>query len=275
MKANNLRLLILFGLFINFFSPAYADQSIRYYDVELVIFENLEETSDNNEVWPKGKQLVVPENATRLGRTFAGTLPPEFLTEHNFKLLSLEEYQLQNEAETLKESEQYKILLHTGWRQPGLAKDVAVPIHFTHLISDTPEETVPTDVEQTSEEQVSVNKSQAETVTPEIEVNKVPSLDGHASLEGLITVVLSRYLHIDVEMLYRKEADETNIDMYDTSFLEDRSDREPVYYLKQSRKMRSKQTHYIDHPRIGILVRMTPFKIELPAEPASVINPKS
>ena len=33
-----------------------------------------------------------------------------------------------------------------------------------------------------------------------------------------------------------------------------------VIPMKQSRRMRSKELHYIDHPMLGILVRVTPIE---------------
>ncbi|MDH5444684.1 MAG: peptidoglycan binding protein CsiV [Gammaproteobacteria bacterium] len=246
-----MRLLISTILFFFINNYTLAEENIRYYDIELVVFENLEESADNNEIWPSGKQLVVPDNATILGQKFKGELPPEYDSRHLFKLLSLDDYQLKEHSDMLKESENYRVLLHMGWRQPGLARDKAIPIHFTHVISENTEEPAP--------QEGTVPNSE-----PDVQSVPASSIRSLANLEGVINIVLSRYLHLDVEMLYKKEADDVSVDMYDTSFLEERSDREPIYYLKQNRRMRSKETHYIDHPKFSMLVRITPFKIEVP-----------
>ena len=37
-----------------------------------------------------------------------------------------------------------------------------------------------------------------------------------------------------------------------------------VYRMKQSRRMRSNETHYMDHPRFGIVARVTPYESEQP-----------
>lgn len=49
-----------------------------------------------------------------------------------------------------------------------------------------------------------------------------------------------------------------------SSALEERFDflPETVYSLKQSRKLRSKELHYIDHPRFGIILRIDPISYE-------------
>ena len=63
------------------------------------------------------------------------------------------------------------------------------------------------------------------------------------------------------------------LDMFDSSFLEDRRGKEAVYYLHQNRRMRSKETHYIDHPVMSMLVRITPY--EVVASPAAVSKTKT
>ena len=258
----NLRLLISGYLLFCLLQPLAAEETIRYYDIELLVFENLDESIENKEVWPEGKQLEAPENATILGQKFSGQLPPEYNQKYLFKILPLADFQLTEEAETLKTSEKYRILMHTGWRQPGLAREVAIPVQFSHIISDEAP-----GIEETAETGTAVQAAQSPQALQTAEVPAdVTAMTNKAKLQGLITIVLSRYLHLDVEMLYQKQDQPGYVDMYDTSFLEGRTDQEPIYYLKQTRRMRSQETHYIDHPKFSMLVRITPFKVETPAE---------
>ena len=59
---------------------------------------------------------------------------------------------------------------------------------------------------------------------------------GAGTLEGTITLNRRRYLHADVDLWF-----------------EDTDTLLPVR-LQQSRRMRSKELHYIDHPRLGVLI---------------------
>ena len=77
MKAYNLRILLGTGLFFFLFQLALSEENIRYYDIEIVVFESLQDTTENNEIWPTAKQLVIPENAAILGRKYEGKLPPD------------------------------------------------------------------------------------------------------------------------------------------------------------------------------------------------------
>ena len=258
MKANNLRFLISTALFLFLILPLHAEEeNIRYYDIELVVFENLEENTDIDEVWPSGKQLQVPENAAILGRKFEGKLPPQYDTRYLFNTLSVNDYQLKEEVDSIKQAEQYRLLLHTGWRQPGLPKADAVTVYFKHAVAES-EGGV-----QSSEEIASLQSAQpGDTPTapaePEANINLPVSV---AQLDGLITIALSRYLHVDMELLYKKGSESSSVDMYDSSFLEDRRAMESMFYIKQNRRMRSKETHYIDHPKLGVLIRITPYEV--------------
>lgn len=82
MKAYNLRILLVTGLFLFLFQPimSMSEENIRYYDIELVVFESLEEAMDNNEIclrpsnwkylkirpfWDENLRVNCPRNTTQ------------------------------------------------------------------------------------------------------------------------------------------------------------------------------------------------------------------
>lgn len=68
-----------------------------------------------------------------------------------------------------------------------------------------------------------------------------------AELEGTIRFFMSRHLHLDVNLLFRDAAAGSgNI----------------VYRLSEQRKLKSQETHYFDHPKLGVLVRVMPLDLE-------------
>jgi hypothetical protein len=107
--------------------------------------------------------------------------------------------------------------------------------------------------------------------------------------EGIIRLRLKRYLHLDVDLLYYEQnppmivnsqkelsdnwlsidtlIDTQPIDLYQSDIESDyqNSNKPIAYHFTHSRKMRSNELHYIDHPRLGILALVTP--IEAPEEP--------
>lgn len=56
-------------------------------------------------------------------------------------------------------------------------------------------------------------------------------------LSGTLTLILSRYLHIETDLLYREGPDR-------------------AYPMQQSRRMRSDELHYLDHPVIGMAIEV-------------------
>lgn len=275
MTAHNLRFLFGIGLFFLLGAPASSQNEVRYYDIELVVFENLDEPTDNNEIWPAAKVLNLPDELAILGRKYEGKLASQYDPRTLFNVLTEEEYQLTEDIENLRASGQYRILLHTGWRQPGLARKQAISVYFKHAIADTDTPLEPLDA--TAINEPAQTPAQAGGL-PEALPSPLPIINpSMANLEGLITIVLSRYLHLDVEMLYKRDPSPAEVDMFDTSFLEDTRDKEKVFYLKQNRRMRSKETHYIDHPVFSMLVRITPYELAaaVPATPTPVTPGKT
>jgi hypothetical protein len=75
-------------------------------------------------------------------------------------------------------------------------------------------------------------------------------------LGGTVGVALRRYLHLEVDLHWYEgeRPDETG---------------RPVpqwTHVELARRMRSGETHYVDHPRIGALVRVTPFGLDAPLD---------
>jgi hypothetical protein len=71
-------------------------------------------------------------------------------------------------------------------------------------------------------------------------------------LEGAIRFYMSRYLHLDVNLLYR----ETGV-----------AGVAPVYRISEQRRIKSQETHYFDHPRFGVLVRVMPLEKDKDRKP--------
>lgn len=73
-------------------------------------------------------------------------------------------------------------------------------------------------------------------------------------LAGNVGVYLRRYLHVEFDLAWLEER------LLD-AFGEQTLRWAPI---EQSRRMRSGETHYVDHPRVGALVHITPFALAEP-----------
>ena len=84
-------------------------------------------------------------------------------------------------------------------------------------------------------------------------------------LEGTVKVVLGRYLHVYADLLLRRRMPEGFIGENRVDGLQRTSNdngagfREPTtqrhaFQMRQHRRMRSNEIHYLDHPMMGMIV---------------------
>ncbi len=211
------------------FSAQTAAGEVRYYDVELIIFENLDEKDRLSENWPTSIDQTLPESEKmiEIGHPYPGRIPREYKPSYTFKPLSRNHYRLGEAARRIESSPHRRVLLHTAWRQPGMSGEEAINVHI--------KKTIPAASGETS------NTAFANET---------------GELEGYIKVILSRYLHVDADIAFR--AQPKNTDVFDFS----EETKEPVVYrLKQlRRRIRSTELHYLDNPVLGMLITMRPVE---------------
>ena len=230
----------------------------RWYDVELIIFTPTGDDFLDAEAWPQNPQLPAIENARSL--TSATRQSSKTRT---FQTLTSDERQLDGAYRQLKASSQFEPLVHIGWRQPGLKKNEAVPVRIT----------LGFDGKFLAPEEVPTARSGTLFRQPEL-----PRLD------GTVKVILSRYLHLETDLVYRMEADDSmmqrgerpdpavinlstsvrpdRVRSRDGNLLDSDSSAQNSRYLEfvvnNSRRMRSKELHYLDHPILGVIALITP-----------------
>jgi hypothetical protein len=83
---------------------------------------------------------------------------------------------------------------------------------------------------------------------------------GSGSIDGTVTLILERYLHLDVDLRLVTAGG-------GASALYPAASGRPAYRLTEKRRIRSNQLHYFDHPRFGVIARVTPY--ESPEAPAA------
>ena len=246
------------------------------YDVEIAIFKNLKVPTSREFVLPVSSPGK-PENMLDLSSSSsvaaARKMGYEVLPGDNFRLLDV--------VARLIESPRYELLLHTAWRQPGLELDQAMPVwikggrifgnEYTSIDSNLElfDNRAKNAIKQKSGEQTFEFDEQT------LEAQKLQLLEqqkalGHKGLyelEGKISVVLSRYLHVFTDLVLRRPrlsndgspsnaAEQAYVaaNFADTRILNN-------HHLKEHRRMRSKNLHYIDSPEFGLLVLITPYEV--------------
>lgn len=190
-----------------------------------------------------------------------------------FVRLPEEELQLVKLRDRLDSSPGYRTLAHVGWRQPLSRQEKP---RLVHVSSNRRRKALPLMTAPMSTPDPSLNDEAVATAEPQM-----PLL----TLDGTVSVALGRYLHVDVDLVYAPDepsvlgapngsitpsAQETTGPVDGTGTADTPSVASPpppavaVYRLVQSRRMRSNELHYLDHPLFGVLVQATPVKLGRP-----------
>ncbi|EAR20592.1 CsiV family protein [Nitrococcus mobilis] len=188
------------------------------YAVEVVIFRHWEAPDNDAEFWPH-QPPPISRSATQrlvtLGPAASGADAP------GFNRLPATKLQLAGIHQRLARSNDYRVLLHVGWRQPGLkpnnAAAVVLPLNWFPPAQLT----------------AGAGASQ----------NPFESLPQGTRLWGTLRLLQRRYLHFQVDLRYRRDGARAG-------------DAATVYPMTQSRRMRVGEIHYLDHPVLGILVQV-------------------
>ena len=223
----------LAGIGLN--SLAYA----KDYAIEVIIFVNKDGLQQTAEQFSFNHVIPVPSNGITLDSTTNNT---------DWQPIPAEDYILNNVAEKLTRSGRYRILKHLAWRQPVVDRDDALPINITagrDFTSLFPERAYR-----------QIEFSDTSTETDQSASNTV------RELAGTINVVITRYIHVYSDMVYR-------LPRSNPMSIDDALNRDQVlvdYAVNSHRRMRSRELHYIDHPLVGILVEATPIEEDLEQE---------
>ena len=82
--------------------------------------------------------------------------------------------------------------------------------------------------------------------------SKQTTVNGMPVMEGLVSVSVKRYLHVNLDMTLRKDRVSAGGESKN-GVLESRVRR---FRMQEHRRMRSGELHYLDHPMMGVLIRI-------------------
>ncbi|MFO8154488.1 MAG: CsiV family protein [Pseudomonadota bacterium] len=293
MAKNQLALRLFFVPFTTLLLalPAAAPAEDRsWYDVEIIVFTH--EGDPGSETWPLEPERPATRNALPIlprpeaeetgrgeeeGEAEAPTVSPA-LDHVPFQALPTDEFQLPRTSRRIFESEHYHLLAHTAWRQPGLDRELALPIHLQGGLYWREE-----DADGEPVVRIEPNLPRAEWteelthLAPHLEdedeeAPEPPDMLPYAAegppppvIDGTIRIIQTRYLHADIDLLFRTPDPDERMRAYHRPDLviqdPNRADAVPDRFrIVDSRRMRSGEIHYIDHPLVGIIVYVTPYE---------------
>jgi len=295
-------------------------EEIPWYQVEIIIFERNDPAGAQAELWPDDPGSPPLNTATELHSPLdtpfvaatpelAALLEPVTPPEgpppvKPFELLGETEFRLNDVMTKLSNSTAYRPLLHAAWRQPTHSRAEAAPVHIFggELAAGNEPDAAPTPSNELgsapAEGGATTEPSGADAETapsayrpedsgatePAGPDQVVPTEGGESAplyqVDGAVTVSVERYLHARLDLLYRR-----SLPVQDPTLPPDAPEAMELhtFRLQTSRRMRSQELHYIDHPLFGVLVMVTPFELpqaepeqvqpELPATPLGPTGP--
>ncbi len=192
----------------------------RMYQVELIVFSRAE--TNPQEYWPTDVKLSYPENLVNL--------KTEGNSSDGFSVLPASERLLNSQAATLARSGTYTLLYHQAWRQMIYGRKTNIFINGGKVFGN------------------------------------------HQELEGSIALSVGQYLKIQSNLwLTQFVPAGTNLteswpELPPSPFADTtQTDKNQDFLIKriikvsQERSMRSNEIHYIDHPLLGIIVKIVPY----------------
>lgn len=247
------RRLWVFALLLGISGVALGEEP-RLFTVEVIIFEHAGAAAKQTEIWREPDADGAAEPAIRLDALTNAAVPRPPLGEAAlFEPVPSTEYQLKSEARALKRSARYNVLLHTAWRQPGLAPEHAIAVDIDQPLGSEPAET------PTATGSSLTPSGSGPYTAPASQTDTAVEPKARQRLEGSLRLHLSRYLHLAVDLTY------FNGDMTtpEHQFLSDALAVEVVplsFHLQESRRLRSGELHYFDHPVLGVVALVTPYE---------------
>ena len=222
-------------------APALAENT-DWYTVEMIVFERTSGLGDLSESWPADPGLPELSESVALSSSYSvGAQGPT-----SFRLLGPRERKLGGIYRRLTAQPYLRPLLHMAWRQPGYERENVKTVHITS------------------------NESPG-----------IPGLDPVYGIEGAASLYRSRYLHLLMDLrYYRPDPSATQamppereaavpgeelpgaaVGFPDEPAQSTPMEAVPIYFrLAESRRMRSGELHYFDHPLFGAIVQVRPYE---------------
>ncbi len=241
-------------------APAEKGQdSVQWYAVEVVLFDQRGAGSEDGERWSRDPSLpTVEQRLVSVGSI--GESP-------GFSALADEARKLNGIRRELAGTSGYQVLAHIAWRQPGLAKDlapaVALPAGWdpptaARLRDEAAEQAADSkplgaDSLALSDERLSAYAKRAS--------NPFAQVPDRTQLFGTIRAYRERYLHLEMDLRFAPDGwPRGNTEKAEpSSKTGDLTAAPHSYAFRQERRLRSDEIHYLDHPALGMVTIIRPI----------------
>lgn len=225
--------ILLLSLFC--FPAANAAYDGRWYQVEIIIFAHNDPTALEEEHWSPQPGLPDMSGAVSLVTDTTNTgHPADRITAFEQRPIQM----LAGALSRLQGSSRDRVIHAAAWRLPGLSRRLAVPVRIQAGRRYALPTTATPPVQNTHVQSV-IQRQAAQTTG-----------DALHEIEGRIKISLSKYLDVDVDLLFHDNVLLPNPDGIPVQGLR-------AFRLTEFRRMKSNTIHYLDHPMLGVIIGIT------------------
>lgn len=246
------------------------DEAQHWYQVEVIVFTQDQIGALSQEDWSQDPGLPDMQQAVDLTPApQAGAAPVPFET------VPPDQLQLNDVYAKLEHSGRYKPVLHLAWRQPALDGDKAVAVRIAAPLPDDAQgASAPGAVAPAASGAPGPVAGDAGAAVPT------------EGISGTLRLRVSRYLHLDVDIAYRRQVPAPPGDANaaaapagdDSSANSGAGGETPsvysaptgptiqTYRLTQDRRVKRDELNYFDHPMFGVLAEVTAYEPPPPAQ---------
>ncbi|MGF1696079.1 peptidoglycan binding protein CsiV [Vibrio lamellibrachiae] len=244
----------------------------RQFDIEVIIFKRAVDAEKTSESWPATQTEI---DLTKAG-SFADS---DYRHLKGVSMLPYDEYHLTDQATSLKKHAGFEVLVHKAWRQGDEGK-ASSPVFHIQAGSDYSEIFNP----DGSEKLALTEESPVEGVVEQSFDQPLYELDGK------LQIYVQHYLYaetqldlkspsvrkvtfeekplendFDVAQLDTEQPKAEPLEVDSTVLVGNMENVTPTveieeylksYRMDQKRRMRSTETHYLDHPLLGIVIQV-------------------
>ncbi|EPE37812.1 peptidoglycan binding protein CsiV [Candidatus Photodesmus anomalopis] len=213
-------------LLLSFSLPTIAK---RQFDIEIVIFKRIIDVKNTGESWPN----TLPKINLNHARSFEDK---EYQIKKGIKILPSAEYKLTDKSlQSLKEHQDFEILLHKAWRQNDDNREYSPIFH------------------------IQAGKNYSKELNQDIITNKENISQPIYELNGKLQIYVQHYLYLEIELNLNKlhtVNQKIDLSFFNPNFKDKNKQFIKSYRMNQKRQIRSSETHYLDHPLMGIIIQI-------------------
>jgi hypothetical protein len=244
-------------------------QDDRWYRVELVVFSR--PAAGGAEQWDATPELAYPGKSRFLtGDTSASeqmqTAPMTPLQPAPLITLPPSQQEFRGRADAMQRSGRYRILFHEAWTQPISSQSQSLPIVLDHSGDGGTWPALQGSVKIYVDRYLYVEtnlwlNTQGEYLKGSWRMPAPPR--GPSSI--LLEETMLNQIDAETPGQPLERLSEPTVQTEPGMTTTDQLNTESVYpfrhavLLKQTRRMRSNETHYIDHPMLGVIVKISPL----------------